>query len=106
MQVASVGMNTRCNHFGECFAKTHDAVFASNDNFAERIEMGTTQSEQVTALLAELAVLKEQNKQYEANPSEAELEAYRLRQQRHEKIIEDIKALAERQRSSEPATSV
>lgn len=56
--------------------------------------MGSETSEQVMALLKELAMLKELDKAYEANPTEGEHEAYRLRKQRHEEITAEIKGLA------------
>lgn len=61
--------------------------------------MGSETSEQVMTLLKELAVLKGQDKDYETNPSEAEHEAYRVRQQRHEEITQEIKSLAEQKKS-------
>lgn len=54
-----------------------------------------SESEQVMTLLKELAVLKEQNKDYETNATEAEREEHRLRQQRHDQITQEIKNLAE-----------
>lgn len=68
--------------------------------------MGSKTSEQVMALLKELAVLKELDKSYEANPNEDEHEAYRVRQQRHEEITAEIKALAEQTKVAEPNASV
>jgi hypothetical protein len=56
--------------------------------------MGSETSEQVMALLKEIAMLKELDKSYEASPNEAEHDAYRVRQQRHEEICAEIKALA------------
>lgn len=58
--------------------------------------MGSETSEQVMALLKELATLKELDKAYEANPAEGEHEAYRLRRQRHDEITAEIKGLAKR----------
>ena len=63
--------------------------------------MGSESSEQVLALLGELSVLKELNQKYEATPSAPEEEAYRQRQQRHEEITQEIKALAERKKHPE-----
>jgi hypothetical protein len=63
--------------------------------------MGSESSDQVLALLKELAVLKEKNQHYEANPSEAERDEYRVRQLRHEEIAEEIKALAESKKSDQ-----
>lgn len=67
--------------------------------------MGSETSEQVMALLKELAVLKELDKAYEANPTEDEHEAYRVRQQRHDEITVQIKALAEQSRDAESSVS-
>jgi hypothetical protein len=63
--------------------------------------MGSESSEQVLALLGELSVLKELNQKYEASPSATEEEAHRQRQQRHEEITQEIKALAERKKHPE-----
>ncbi len=68
--------------------------------------MGSGTSEQVMALLKELAMLKELDKAYEANPTEGEHEAYRMRQQRHEEITAEIKALAKESKEAEPRVSV
>jgi hypothetical protein len=57
--------------------------------------MSSEASEQMMALLSELATLKELNQQFEANPSQHDPEEHRLRLQRHEEITQDIKALAE-----------
>lgn len=57
--------------------------------------MGSETSELVMALLKELATIKELDKAYEANPTEGEREAYRLRRQRHEEITSEIKGLAQ-----------
>lgn len=67
--------------------------------------MGSETSEQVMALLKELAMLKELDKAYEANPIESEHEAYRVRQQRHEEITAEIKALAEQSKDAEQSAS-
>jgi len=67
--------------------------------------MSSHESEQVLSLLKELSGLKEINSGYEAVPqSETEREAYRLRQQRHQEIVEEIKALAEQKKSGDPQT--
>jgi hypothetical protein len=63
--------------------------------------MGET-SEQVMVLLKELALLKELNEAYAANPTEAEYEAHRLRQQRRAQITAEIKILAKRNKDREP----
>lgn len=68
--------------------------------------MGSETSEQVMALLKEIAVLKELDKAYEANPTEAEHEAYRVRQQRHEEITAEIKALAKQNKETESKASI
>jgi hypothetical protein len=68
--------------------------------------MSSYESEQVLTLLKELAGLKEIDSGYEAVPqSETEREAYRLRQQRHQDIVEEIKALAEQKKSGDSQTS-
>lgn len=69
--------------------------------------MGSETSEQVMALLKELAMLKEQDKVYEANPTEGNYEEHRVRQQRHEEITAEIKALAKqsKDKDAEPNAS-
>jgi hypothetical protein len=59
-------------------------------------------SEQMMALLSELAALKELNRKFEANPAQHEQEEHRLRLQRFDEITEDIKALAEQKKNAEP----
>ena len=57
--------------------------------------MSSNESEQVLALLKELSLLKELDTRYEAGlKTESEQDAHRLRQQRHQEIAEEIKALA------------
>lgn len=63
--------------------------------------MGSEASDQMMALLSELSGLKELNEKYEADPTEDEREAYRLRQARQEEITQEIKALAERKKTAE-----
>ena len=63
--------------------------------------MGSDASEQVMALLSELAGLKELNQKYEADPVESDREAYRLRQLRLEEITQEIKSLAEQKKTAE-----
>jgi hypothetical protein len=58
--------------------------------------VGSETSEHVMALFQELALLKELDKAYEANPTVAEHEAHRVRQQRHDQITAEIKALAKK----------
>jgi len=69
--------------------------------------MGSETSEQVMALLKELAMLKELDTEYEANPTEGDYEAHRVRQQRHEEITAEIKALAKqsKDKDAKPSTS-
>jgi hypothetical protein len=57
--------------------------------------MGGEISEQVMVLLKELALLKELDKAYEANPTVIECKAYRARKQRNEEIRAEIRALAQ-----------
>lgn len=68
--------------------------------------MGSETSEQVMVLLKELAMLKELDKAYEANPTAGEHEAYRERQQRHQEITAEIKALAHASHETQPNASV
>ena len=56
--------------------------------------MATQASERMMTLLQELKVLKEQNQEYEANPTEPGREEYLLRQKRHAEITDEIKAVA------------
>jgi hypothetical protein len=57
--------------------------------------MKSGESEQVLILLKELSLLKELDSGYEAGPkTESEGDAHRRRQQRHQEITEEIKALA------------
>ena len=67
--------------------------------------MGSETSEQVMALLKELAVLKELDKAYEANPTEGDYEAHRVRRQRHQEITAEIKALAQQRKDAESSAS-
>lgn len=68
--------------------------------------MGDETFEQVMALLKELAVLKVLDHAYEANPTEGEHAAYRVRQRRHGEISAEITALAEQNKEAEPNVSV
>jgi hypothetical protein len=61
--------------------------------------VGSEQSDQMMALLQELAILKQADVAFEDNPSESEREAYRLRQQRRNDIGLEIKALAEQKKA-------
>ena len=80
--------------------------FASNWSLPG-VCMGSETSEQVMELLKELAMLKELDTEYEANPTEGNYEAHRVRQQRHEEITAEIKALAKqsKDKDAEPSTS-
>ena len=68
--------------------------------------MGSETFEQVMALLKEHAVLKVLDNAYEANPTEGEHAAYRVRQQRHGEITAEITALAKQNEEAEPYASV
>ncbi len=62
--------------------------------------MSTPESEQVLTLLKELSVLKELDSErgYGSNP-ESERDTQRLRQERHQEIVAEIKAVAEEKRN-------
>lgn len=60
--------------------------------------MGSEQSDQMMALLQELAILKQADLAFESNPTESEREAHRLRQQRRDDIGLEIKALADQEK--------
>jgi len=62
--------------------------------------MSSHESEQVLTFLKELSVLKELDSEYEGGPkTESEQDTYRLRQQRHQEIADEIKALAEQKKN-------
>jgi predicted transcriptional regulator len=62
--------------------------------------MSSHQSEQVLTFLKELSVLKELDSEYEGGPkTESEQDTHRLRQQRHQEIVDEIKALAEQKKN-------
>jgi hypothetical protein len=62
--------------------------------------MAATESKQVLSLLQELSMLKELDGRYQTGPkTESEQEAYLARQQRHQEIAEEIKALAVHKKS-------
>jgi hypothetical protein len=64
--------------------------------------MGNDKSVQVLTLLKEMSVLKELDSEYEAAPkTQVERDAHRQRQQRHQGIAEEIKALAEEKKNDE-----
>lgn len=65
-----------------------------------KANMSSQESEQVLTLLKELSVMKELDTEYENGfKTEPEREAYRLRQQRHQEITIEIKALAVQKRN-------
>jgi hypothetical protein len=62
--------------------------------------MSSHESEQVLIFLKELSVLKELDSEYEGGPkTESEQDTHRLRQQRHQEIADEIKALAEQKKN-------
>jgi hypothetical protein len=67
----------------------------------KEVAMGSEASEQMMSLLQELAGLREQDEHDEGNPSNADQEAFQLRQRRREEITGKIKAVAEQKKESE-----
>lgn len=69
--------------------------------------MSGQESEQVLILLKELSVLKQLDNEYEScSKTNPDQDAHRRRQQRHQEITEEIKALADqKQNSSERSQS-
>jgi hypothetical protein len=64
--------------------------------------MGGNESVQVLTLLKELSVLKELDSEYETgSKTEPERETHRLRQQKHQEIAEEIKALAKQKKNDD-----
>jgi hypothetical protein len=64
--------------------------------------MGSDDSVQVLTLLKEISVLKELDSEYEAGPkTQVDQDTHRQRQQRHQEIGEEIKALAEQKKNDE-----
>jgi len=64
--------------------------------------MGSDDSVQVLTLLKEISVLKELDSEYEAGPkTQFDQDTHRQRQQRHQEIGEEIKALAEQKKNDE-----
>ena len=62
--------------------------------------MAATESKQVLSLLKELSMLKELDGHHLTGPkTESEQAAHRARQQRHQEIAEEIKALAVHKKS-------
>ncbi len=67
--------------------------------------MGSDESVQVLTLLKEISVLKELDGEYEAGPkTQFERDAHRQRQQRHQEIAEEIKALAQQKKNDEQSS--
>jgi len=64
--------------------------------------MDSDKSVQVLTLLKEMSVLKELDSEYEAgSKTQVERDAHRQRQQRHQEIAEEIKALAEEKKNDD-----
>jgi hypothetical protein len=67
--------------------------------------MGSDESVQVLTLLKEISVLKELDSEYEAGlKTQFEQDAHRLRQQRHQEIGGEIKALADQKKNNEQSS--
>jgi len=67
--------------------------------------VSSQQSEEVLFLLKELSMLKTLDTEYERGcKSDEEEETHRLRQQRHEEIGQEIKALAEQKKTNQNET--
>jgi hypothetical protein len=67
--------------------------------------MSSDESVQMLTLLKEISVLKELDSEYEAGPkTQFEQDAHRQRQQRHQEIGEEIKALAEQKKNDEQSS--
>jgi hypothetical protein len=67
--------------------------------------MASDESVQVLTLLKEISVLKEFDSEYQAGPkTQFEQDAHRQRQQRHQEIAGEIKALAEHKRNDEQSS--
>ena len=64
--------------------------------------MGSDKSVQMLTLLKEISVLKELDSAYEAGPkTQGEQNAHQQRQERHQGIAEEIKALAKEKKNDE-----
>jgi hypothetical protein len=88
-----------CGEVCFCLATIFSALFLIPAR-CQVISMSNPESEQVLTLLKELSLLKELDARYEAGlKTESEREAHRLRQQRHQEIAEEIKALADQKKS-------
>jgi hypothetical protein len=62
--------------------------------------MSTEASDQMMALLQELAALKGLDRKYEENPTEAGEDEFQQRQRRQEEISREIVAVADQNKSS------
>jgi hypothetical protein len=67
--------------------------------------MGSEESDQMMVLPQELSMLKEADAAFEANPTDTEPEAYRLRQQRQDEIAVEMKLLAQQKKNAEQSVS-
>jgi hypothetical protein len=64
--------------------------------------MGSDKSVQVLTLLKEISVLKELDSEYQAGPkTQVEQNAHQQREERHQGIAEEIKALAKEKKNDE-----
>ena len=99
--MASSEIRTGCNKASvkkRSFAQPYAARLDLTPHIFAEETMASEASEQMMALLSELATLKELNREFEANPNQHDPEEHRLRLQRHEEITQDIKALAEQKK--------
>jgi hypothetical protein len=67
--------------------------------------MATETSQQVMALLKELAALKEIDTNLENESTESERQEHELRQRRKEEIAQEIKALADQKKNDDLTSS-
>jgi hypothetical protein len=65
--------------------------------------MGSEASDQMMELLQELSMLKKLDDENEGFSDQSDPEAHRLRQQRHEEITQQMKALAQQKQREEKA---
>lgn len=63
--------------------------------------MGSEASEEMMALLKELSVLKELDKEHDASSDQTEQEACRQRQKRQEEIAREIKEVADQKNAQQ-----
>ncbi len=67
--------------------------------------MNSQEFEEMLILLKELSILKTLDNEYESgSKSNSEHDAHRLRQQRHQEIGDEMKALAEQKRANQEDT--